>query len=160
MTEEALLMLYQSLEPRLRTIACYILGNNSPDIEDVLQDALFKAWRKRDTVRCEANIAGWLWRIVRNESVSLLRRRIRSCEYLTDDFSRFHDSSSFEEQLMNQMVMMPLIRKLRFPYNDAVILHYIQGYKIHEISAIIQRPENTVKGLLSRARKMMQSACR
>lgn len=40
----------------------------SVDAEDVAQEALIRAWRFRDSVRCEDRVDGWLRTIVRNEA--------------------------------------------------------------------------------------------
>ena len=45
------------------------------EAEDVVQDALIKAWRKLGTLREPKAFAGWLTRIVANTAVAKARRR-------------------------------------------------------------------------------------
>ena len=47
------------------------------DREDAVQEALVRAWEKRDTLRDERYFDTWLMRVVINESKTLLRRRRR-----------------------------------------------------------------------------------
>ena len=159
MTEEKLLAMYQPLEARLRALARSILGRDSPDVEDALQNALLKAWQKRDTVRYEMYLSGWLHRIVENECITILRQRARCRELLTDDLSKFWADISLEERVMDQMLLAFTLKCLSAPYSHVIILYYFHGLRISEIAIILQRPENTVKGLLCRARRMIQKAC-
>lgn len=55
-TEERLLAAHQMLGPRLHTLACRILGRHSRMW--ALQNAILKAWLKRDTLHNEASVAG------------------------------------------------------------------------------------------------------
>lgn len=159
MNEEKLLAIYESLEPRLRVLAYRILGQSSPDVEDALQNALLKAWLKCHTMRNELCLTGWLCRIVRNECVTLLRQQARRGEWLTDDFSGFQGDMSLDEQIIGQMLFVFSLNTLCPPYSDTIILYYFHGLKIREIAGILQRPENTVKSILYRARRMMRNAC-
>ncbi|MEG0640642.1 MAG: sigma-70 family RNA polymerase sigma factor, partial [Clostridia bacterium] len=150
---------YQKMEPRLRTAASYLLGIGSPDIDDALQNALIKAWLNGQTLQWEANISSWLLRIVKNECLDLLRRRKRSRECLVDDMSALCFDRCFEESALNNMFLCFALNKLNPPYSDIIMLYYLNGLKIREIAFVLNRPENTVKGLLCRARKMMQKVC-
>ena len=48
---------------------------DSDDLEDVTQDCLIKAWQNNDSFRNESKHGSWVYRLVRNEFVSWLRRR-------------------------------------------------------------------------------------
>lgn len=158
MTEERLLAAYQMLEPRLHTFACRILGRRSPDVEDALQNAILKAWLKRDTMRNEACVAGWLWRIVKNECVEILRHHAKSNEVLVDDFSKIRVDDLMDEQIMDKLLFVHSLQTLYPPYSETIVLYYLHGFNVREVAMILQRPENTVKGLLCRARRMMRNA--
>jgi RNA polymerase sigma-70 factor (ECF subfamily) len=62
--------------PMMRRVVFRILGNTG-DTDDVIQQALMKAWTKFD--RCEKpdKISGWVCRIACNEAYDLLRLRKR-----------------------------------------------------------------------------------
>ena len=48
---------------------------NSEDCADAVQDALIKAWQKRDTLHDEERFKPWLMRILHNTCKDMLRRR-------------------------------------------------------------------------------------
>ena len=58
----------------------YRILNDPTDTDDAVQEALFKAWKKFGDLREPAKIAGWIYRIVVNESYNILRRRSRRGE--------------------------------------------------------------------------------
>lgn len=157
MTDEKLLTAYQAQKPRLYALSCRILGRRSPDVEDALQNAILKAWLKRDTIRNEACVAGWLRRIVENECVEILRQQAKSNEVLVDDFSKIRVDNPMDEQIMDKLLFAHSLQALYPPYNETIVLYYLHGFKVREIAMILQRPENTVKGLLYRARQMMRN---
>ena len=62
------------LRPRLHRYCARMTGSVL-DGEDVVQDALFEAYRKLDTFDESRPLAPWLFRIAHNRCVDLLRRR-------------------------------------------------------------------------------------
>src|SRR4051812_13676783 len=53
------------------------LVRNSPDVDDVVQEVFFKAWRALPTFRADAAVSTWLTSIATNEALALYRRRQR-----------------------------------------------------------------------------------
>lgn len=45
--------------------------------DDLLQETFWQVWRKAETYRGDGSVTGWLFRIARNKSLDLLRRRKR-----------------------------------------------------------------------------------
>ena len=42
--------------------------------------------------------------------------------------------------------------------SETIVLYYLHGFNVREVAMILRRPENTVKGLLCRARRMIRNA--
>jgi len=59
---------------RVRVVS---IVRNSPDVDDVVQEVFFKAWRALSTFRAEATMRTWLTRIATNEALMLCRRERR-----------------------------------------------------------------------------------
>src|SRR5712692_865297 len=63
-----------SLRPSLHRY-CSRMTGSVMDGEDVVQDALFQAYRKLDTFDDKRPLAPWLFRIAHNQCIDFLRRR-------------------------------------------------------------------------------------
>src|ERR1700704_2185769 len=62
------------LRPRLHRY-CSRMTGSVVDGEDVVQDALFQAYRKLDTFDDDRPLGPWLFRIAHNRCIDFLRRR-------------------------------------------------------------------------------------
>ncbi len=119
------------------------------DCEDALQNALLRAWEKRNTLREERYFRTWLTRILINSCKETLRRQKH--EAPTADFPEAAAPQGSDP------VLWEALRALDEKYRVTVILHYRDGYGIREIASILRIPESTVKTRLSRARQQLKS---
>lgn len=136
-------------ENSLYRVARTILSCDS-DCEDAVQEAIMKAWEKRNTLREERYFKTWLTRILINESYRLARRRpdclpLESCEHLETPQGEPVDTSLRE-------AVLALPEKLRLP----VVLCYVEGYSVQEAGRLLRIPAGTVKSRLSRARSVLR----
>jgi RNA polymerase sigma-70 factor, ECF subfamily len=58
-------------------LLCYRMTGSFHDAEDVLQDAMLKAWSRLETYDGRAGFRAWLYRIATNASLDALRKRRR-----------------------------------------------------------------------------------
>ena len=71
---EALERLYERHGQIVYNLIVRIVGD--PAIaEELLQDTFWQAWRKAGEYRGEGSVSAWLYRIARNKSLDMLRRR-------------------------------------------------------------------------------------
>lgn len=114
--------------PELVRLARVALAG-SPDAEDVAQQALLVAWRKRDRVRATAGFRPWLRRIVWREALRTARRWGRSQRL---------DSGSVEEPCRDDPSARLEVRRLLAtlsPRQRAVVhLGEIEGLSTGEIA--------------------------
>src|SRR5262245_20338188 len=66
----------ESLRPVLR-LHCYRMLGSSHDSDDLVQETLLRAWRKRDTLADPARVKPWLFRIATNACLDELAQRPR-----------------------------------------------------------------------------------
>jgi len=99
----------------------------SPDVDDVVQEVFFKAWRALPTFRADASVRTWLTSIATNEALMLWRKERRL---------RLHESSEAcdtvawrgepaDKTVMRREVVRAIrgaIVKLPVKYREAVIL--------------------------------------
>jgi RNA polymerase sigma-70 factor (ECF subfamily) len=138
------------------------------DAEDVAQEAFAKAYRSFNQLRDRTRFRAWLvrmtWRMALDRQRANRRRMVR--EFLvaagsTDDFVEVGFQTRLAtadvvaareraEHLWNAIEALP--EKLRL----VVVLAGIEGHDMHEVSALLDVPEGTVKSRLFLARKQLK----
>ena len=120
----------------------------SPDeCADAVQEALCKAWDKRQTVAPE-RFRPWLTRIVINECRNIGRRKRRVVPMA--DVEPPPPSDAPAPDLLDELSALP--EKLRTP----LLLHYLEGFSLDEVAATLRAPTGTVKSRLHQARKALR----
>ena len=131
------------MRDRLYRVACGMLRERE-DRLDALQEAVLKAWAKRDGLRNEDYFETWLTRILINECRNLQRaqRRMLPLESVPER------GTDGDIDVPLRDAVLALDEKLRL----VVILHYMNGYSVAEVARILRLPEGTVKTRLRKAR--------
>ena len=133
-------------ERRLYRVARTLLRSDA-DCEDAVQEALLRAWAKRDALREEAYFETWLIRILINQCRQLYRRRPPAEAELTDSVPAREDGGTALAEALSALPEKPRI---------ALELHYIEGYSVRECARMLAVPEGTVKWRLSRGRALLR----
>lgn len=158
MHEKQLLETFLCLKPCLRSFVCERLGNRSPDVEDILQEAWLKAWLHRNCLRSEANISSWLYAIVRNECCTYFRKQYIKYEVLLSDISSIPEQESMEALVVSRIDFFAALSCLNANLQEVMHMHYGQGMEIREIAALMKCPDGTVKRMLFQARSQIRAA--
>jgi len=155
--------------------AAYRLTRNPRDAEDLVQDALLRAYRFWDSFQQDSNCKAWLLRIVTNTFINEYTRRKRSREVLdaasaeqeATDGVLVHaaagDKQSPDRVLLEHSVSDDVQRALDSLPDDfrtAVVLCDMQGLSYTEIAEIMECPVGTVMSRLFRGRKLLAAALR
>lgn len=148
MNSEEFVARVEAMRPTLYRICCMQLYEPS-DREDAIQESIFKAWKKRNSLREPQYFNTWFIRILVNECHNIQRRRKRSQPLET--VYELTGNSGVEEQDL-RMSLASLDEKLRI----CVLLHYIEGFRVREVARILGISENAVKARLMRGRKRLK----
>ena len=107
---------------------------------EVLDEALFQAYVKRNTLREEKYFDTWITRIVINECYQELRRRKRL--EVSDEVREKNNEvgPDYYDQFLLKEAMEHLPEELR----SIIQLRYLCGYTIMETAQILQLPQGTV----------------
>ena len=155
--------------------AAYRLTRNARDAEDLVQDALLRAYRFWDSFQQDSNCKAWLLRIVTNTFINEYQRRKRSREVLdaatseqeATDGVLVHadakDKVSPDKALLAASVsddVQRALEQLPDDFRTAVILCDMQGLSYKEIAEIMECPVGTVMSRLFRGRKLLANALR
>ena len=129
---------------------CYAFLPDRADRDDAIQEALIKAWRKRDTLKDDALFEGWLIRIAVNECKNILRRRKRRPE------AELAETLPAEDLFPN-FELRDALRHMDIRLRIPVVLHYIEGYTVRETAHLLHIPLGTAKHRLSQAKAILQT---
>ncbi|WP_206022743.1 sigma-70 family RNA polymerase sigma factor [Billgrantia bachuensis] len=156
------------------------LTRNPADAEDIVAEAVTKAWTQLDRLRDAQCFEGWLFHILTNTFVSEWRRRRCRPQPGGDDatepseldsasftlFQQLHQPfllwwGSLEDQFFNGLLQEDLERALdALPdaYRVTIVLVEVQGYTYEEVARLLGVPLGTVRSRLNRARCRLQKA--
>jgi len=146
-------------------LAFRICGNRE-EAEEVAQDAFLKAYRSLSDFRMHSSFATWLYRIVYNTAVSLVRTRkgkVLSLEEFPADAVDFLSVSGNEEEAVaeyrNALINFAL-QKLPEDERGLITLYYYNELPADEISKITGISKNNLKVKLFRARQKIAGIVR
>lgn len=120
------------------------------DAADAVQEALLRAWNRRNTLRDEQYFSTWLTRILINECKTMLRRRKR-CIPMEQLPQKPAEEPAFGERALRDALF-----ELPESYRVPLVLHVLEGYQLKEIAAMLHLPLGTVKTRIARARKQLK----
>ena len=155
--------------------AAYRLTRNPRDAEDLVQDAVLRAYRFWDSFEKDSNCKAWLLRILTNTFINEYQRKKRSREVLdaaaaeqdATDGVLVHAGAQLqrdaEQVLVERSVSDDVQRALEALPDDfrtAVVLCDIEGLSYKEIAEIMECPVGTVMSRLFRGRRLLQSSLR
>jgi RNA polymerase sigma-70 factor, ECF subfamily len=140
------------LRPKLHRYCARMLGS-AADGEDVVQDAMIKAFNALPGVGVVDNLEGWLFRIAHNTALDFARRRARAPETQNEDTlamvaapdASYHGHEAIATSLRTFMRLPALQR-------STVILKDVLGYSLDEIASITGASTPAAKSALQRGR--------
>ena len=150
---EELVREHQSMAIRV----AYLVVRDSPEAEDVTQDAFVKVFRSLESFQTGADFRPWLLRIVRNEALNRARgtRRRRqlalraSNDPVSGDAAPSPETQVITRELSGQLLR--LIDELPERYRIVVVHRHLLDLSEQETAEILGLPKGTVKSRNSRA---------
>jgi RNA polymerase sigma-70 factor, ECF subfamily len=134
----------------------YRYANNPSEAEDIAQDALLRAWRRRSTLREATRRNQWLAAIVRNEAFRQ-RARLRP-----DPVGTLETRDGAEDAQVVATVeradLHAALKKLSVRERELLALRYTEDLTQNAIARRLGVPEGTAKVWLHRARKKLRRA--
>ncbi|MEJ2179604.1 MAG: sigma-70 family RNA polymerase sigma factor [Gammaproteobacteria bacterium] len=162
----------------------YVMANrltkNNADAEDLVADAVTKAWLAIETLEDEKRFKSWIFRILHNCFVSDYRKKsVRPSESTYDENSAGDDDEQVvsyllkqpneflcwwaepEREFVNNLLgddIMAAVEDLPEAYRVTVLLINVEGFSYDEAAEIIGVPPGTVRSRMKRGRTLLQKA--
>ena len=127
--------------------------SNQDDCADAVQEALAKAWKNRHTLRNIKAFRNWMVRIVSCVCIDMLRKKQKQRFVPLEDEAL---ASLASEQ--GDFSLTEILDMLAPQHRTAVVLHYVEGYRIKDIAQMLDMPAGTVKRQLMQARIHLRKA--
>ncbi len=136
---------------------------------DATQDAYVRAYASLHTFRGSSSFSTWLYRIVVNVSLDLLRRRARTPERLVLADEE-HDEREIEvadpsadlqadvERRERQAAVLRALQRVSDDHRAVLVLFDLNGLSYEEMAEVLAVPLGTVKSRLNRARLALREA--
>jgi RNA polymerase sigma-70 factor (ECF subfamily) len=152
------------------------LARNPADAEDLVAEAVARAWIRRATLKDPDSFRGWVFRILTNDYISRWRARagdnlsqaLEETEALDEEtfslFEKLHQPfllwwGNPEQEFLNQLLREDLERavdSLPECFRVVVVLADLQGFSYREIAESLELPIGTVRSRLARGRSLLQ----
>ena len=123
--------------------------------EDVVQEALLRAWKSLDSLREDVAAKHWLLTIVRRENARYFERR--RLETVDVDNLTPSQQALLAEQPDDQLDdMRDAIYRLDDDYREPLVLQVLMGYSTNEIAELMGLKQGAVLTRLHRARHKLK----
>ena len=132
---------------------CLFMLKNEADAEDVIQETFIKYLQKSPVFTDTEHEKAWLFRVASNTCLDLLRHQKRHpMEKL--DVAKYMSTEPENMEILDALLELPE------KYRLALILYYVEGYRINEIAEMIRKSPSAVKMRLQKGRSLLKNAYR
>ena len=132
------------------------MTGNAAEAEDVAQETFFRAMKNISSLKNDAAVDAWLFRIARNVFISRLRKRKR--EIPDDNPEALSSENSIEQQLEDKdqaARILKALHRLSEPYKEVFTLRVYGEIPYREIAALFEKGESWARVTYYRARLML-----
>lgn len=156
---------------RLVFSSAYRVVRNTPDAEDICQEVFLEVFKSIHKLKYEDNISGWLFKITKNKSISLLRKRNPAKAHTAEDIHcsivqskisiNNSDHNTPAQELENaeaNNVLFNAIDCLPSKQKKVLLMHKFEDYSQKEICDILDLSQASVESLIYRAKSNLRKS--
>lgn len=127
----------------------FTMLKNKENTEDVFQDVFMKLCTGNISFLNEEHEKAWIIKVTKNQCLDFLKR------------SSNKPKEELEENIVGKTqndnsYILDEVMKLPEKFRIVIYLFYFEGYKINEISSILDENESTLKSRLVKARELLK----
>ena len=152
--EEAFRLLFRRHTPRLYAMAYRLLGHQTADVDDAVQDTWQRAAVRLRDFEWRAALSTWLASILIN--CARERRRGRALELVEPD--QLSSIPAGARPPGTSIDLERAVASLPDGYREVLVLHDVEGYTHSEIAGLLGIAVGTSKSQLFHARRAMRAS--
>jgi RNA polymerase sigma-70 factor (ECF subfamily) len=127
--------------------------------EDVVQEALVRAWRHPDSlVNGKGSVRGWLLTVIRNIVTDQIRARNSRAPEIRENPPDVAADTDHAEQIVNAMVVVDALNRLSSDHREVLEQVYLLGGTVAETAKALGIPPGTVKSRTFYALRALREA--
>jgi len=163
---EAFTKLVRAHSSLVYRVALRMLGNE--DAQDASQEVWVRVWRNIKGFRGESAFSTWLYRITLNTCLSVRQRESRRHQehhyggdelpYLPEPPGGEADPEAAALSAERRKEIEAALQHVRAEHRAALVLRHMEGLSYAEIAEVLEVPDGTVKGWVSRGRAALLMA--
>src|SRR5215212_8781891 len=161
---EAFSRLVQEHSALVYWVARRMLGRE--EAQDASQEVWIRVWQNIRGFRGESAFSTWLYKITMNTCLSIRQRQSRREEreicsetsYLSEPSGVEADPEAAALSTERREEIHIALRRVRVEHRAALVLRHMESLSYAEIAEVLEVPEGTAKGWVSRGRAAMLAA--
>ena len=142
------------------------LTRDKTEAEDLVQETYLRAVRAANQPAPEENLKAWLFVVMRNAWLNILRHKhhgLRVFEFDDENAAGAASDNTYDPHVvylrkLEREQVREAIEKLPDAYREIVVLRDIEGFSYQEIATVLNCPAGTVMSRLGRARGKLRDA--
>jgi RNA polymerase sigma-70 factor (ECF subfamily) len=156
---DAVTELYNTHVDRVYSLIFNQVDRDRETAQEILQETFFAAVRSAGKFRGKSQVHTWLCSIANRKVADYYRRKKRETKHEVQysvDANEIRDTSEDVITILESEESNRNTRKILFSlplhYKQVLLLKYVEGFPVSEISEVMERSPKSVEGLLTRAR--------
>jgi RNA polymerase sigma-70 factor (ECF subfamily) len=158
---EAFTKLVRAHSSLVYRVALRMLGEEGA--QDASQEVWIRVWRNIKGFRAESAFSTWLYRITINTCLNIRQREARRGEreyggetsYLSEPSGGDADPEAAALSSERRDEIQAALSHVRSEHRAALVLRHMEGLSYREIAQVLEVPDGTAKGWVSRGRAAM-----
>jgi RNA polymerase sigma-70 factor (ECF subfamily) len=152
-------LLYKKYWAPLKNFAAHYLNDND-SCEEIVQELFVQLHVKRIQLNIKTSMSAYLYAALRNRIFNQIRKNAVYNKHMTLAVKKNSTSQNNVEQFVHlkqlQQQISFSLSQMPTKYREVYMLHDQNNYTVKKISAILQRPADTVEKQLRKATKILR----
>lgn len=129
--------------------------------EDILHDVFLAFWEKRDSLRSEESVTGWLFVVSQNKSIAFVKQRLAASTILLENpavVEQIMETSEINEEFYKKQleILTDAVNHLPRRKKEVFSLCRFEGQSLENVAAALGISEDSAKDYLKQSTRMIR----